>query len=68
MVQVIGFVEDKRCFGTLVLMKNKVRNQLNTNLDLCVRTFGQTFFILENFLYDEIITSWGKKTHKTIEA
>jgi hypothetical protein len=31
--------------------------------------FGQTFFNLENFMYDETITSWKKrKTHKTTEA
>jgi hypothetical protein len=31
--------------------------------------FGQTFFTLENFSYDETITSWKKKKiHKAIEA
>jgi len=26
MVQILGFVEDERCFNTLVFMKNKVHN------------------------------------------
>jgi len=61
MVQILGFVEDERCFNTLVFMKNKVHNWLNTHLDFCVKMFGQTFFILENFLNDETIASWKKK-------
>ncbi len=61
MVQVLGFVEYERCFHTLVFQKNKVCNQLNTHLDLCVKMFGQTFFNLENFLYNETIASWKNK-------
>jgi hypothetical protein len=31
--------------------------------------FGQTFFTLENFPYDETITYWKKKkTHRATEA
>jgi hypothetical protein len=26
MVQILGFIEDERCFNTLVFMKNKVHN------------------------------------------
>jgi hypothetical protein len=50
-------------------MKNKVHNWLNTHLDLCVNMFSQTFFILENFPYDEASIVWKKKkTCKAIKA
>jgi hypothetical protein len=69
MVQILGSIEDEWCFNPLVYMKNKVCNRLNTHLDLCVKMFGQTCFILENLLYDEAIASWKKKkTHRVVEA
>jgi hypothetical protein len=42
---------------------------LNKHLDLCVNIFLNTFFILENFLYDQAIIVWKKKkTCKAAEA
>jgi len=36
MCQVLGFVEDERCFNTLSFMKGKFCNCLITHLDVCV--------------------------------
>jgi hypothetical protein len=67
-MQILGFVEDEWSFSTLPFMKNKVRNRLNTHLNLCVKMFWLTFFTLDNFLYDEAIASSKKeKTHKVVE-
>jgi hypothetical protein len=36
-------------------MKTKLRNKLMTHLDLVIRTFGQKFYIFENFPYNQAI-------------
>jgi hypothetical protein len=61
MVQVLGSTKDERCFSTFSFMKNKVRNRLNTHLDMCVKMFGHTFFIFEKNSYDESHCFLGEK-------
>lgn len=46
-VQVLRFIEDEQCFNTLTC------NWLNTRLNLCVRMFLRSFFILKTFPFDE---------------
>jgi hypothetical protein len=50
MVQIVGSVEDERCFSTLAFMKSKCHNRLITHLPL-VWIFAQRFYTLQNFLY-----------------
>jgi hypothetical protein len=40
MLQVLGSLEDERCFSTFSFMKNKVHNRLNMHLDMCVKMLG----------------------------
>jgi hypothetical protein len=46
MVQIIGSVEDEKCFSILALMKSKLRNMLTTHLTLVVCMFTQQFYRL----------------------
>jgi hypothetical protein len=57
-VQVIGRVEDGRCFSTLAFMMSKLRNKLTTHLPLVVRMFAQHFYTIQNFPYGECIEQW----------
>ncbi len=57
-VQVIGSVEDEWCFNMLSFMKTKLRNWSTTQLDLVIHMFGQNFYALENFLYNQTIKKW----------
>jgi hypothetical protein len=41
MVQIVGSVEDERCFSTFAFMKSKLRNRLTTHLPLVVWMFAQ---------------------------
>jgi hypothetical protein len=58
MVQVIGFIEDERCFNNLIFIKSKLCNWLTTHLNLVVCMFVQQFYMLENFPYLEIVVTW----------
>ncbi len=46
MVQIVGSMEDERCFSTLAFMKSKLQNRLTTHLPL-VRMFAQQFYTLQ---------------------
>jgi hypothetical protein len=54
-VQVIGLVEDEKCFSTLTFMKTKLQNRLTTHLELVIWMFGQFFFTLQDFPFGEAI-------------
>jgi len=51
MVEVLDFVEDKRCFYDLNFIKSKFLNLLTMYLDLVIRLFVQQFYTMENFPY-----------------
>jgi hypothetical protein len=55
MVQIIGSMEDERCFSTLAFMKSKLQNRLTTHLPLVVRMFAQQFYTLQSFPYGDYI-------------
>lgn len=57
-VLVLGSVEDERCFSSLKFLKSCQRNRLGKHLPLVVRMFGQQYFTLENFPYNDAIESW----------
>ncbi len=57
MVQVIGFVEDEKCFSNLNFIKTKLQNWLTTYL-LIVKMFAQEFYTLEDFPYAKAIATW----------
>jgi hypothetical protein len=48
-IQVIGLVEDKWTFNTIVFIKKKLHNCLNTHLDLCIGS------IVNNSLFYKIL-------------
>jgi hypothetical protein len=58
MVQIVGNVEDERCFFTLTFMKSKLWNWLSTHLPLVVCMFAQQFYTLHNFPYTYSIGQW----------
>jgi hypothetical protein len=51
MVEVLDFVEDKRCFYNLNFIKSKFLNLLTMYLDLVIKLFAQQFYMMENFPY-----------------
>jgi len=51
MVQMVGRVEDERCFFTLAFMKSKLWNRLTTHLPFVMCMFAQQFYTLQNFPY-----------------
>ena len=55
---VLGSVEDERCFSTLKFLKSCQRNRLGKHLPLVVRMFGQKYYTLETFPYNDAIGSW----------
>ncbi len=63
MVQVVGSVEDERCFSIMAFMKSKLHNRLTTHLPLVVRMFAQWFYIIHNFPYKECIDQWKGAHH-----
>lgn len=46
----VGASCEKETFSNLSFMKNKLRNRLNTHLDLCVKMFNQNKFHLVQFI------------------
>jgi hypothetical protein len=48
MVQVVGGVEDERCFFTLTFMKFKFYNKLTTHLPLIVRMLSFILYIISH--------------------
>jgi len=59
-IQVLGSMEDEQTFSTLYFMKSKLRNKLNEHLHVVVRMYSQTFFTLENFMYNVAFEEWQK--------
>ncbi len=63
MVQIVGNVEDERCFFILVSMKSKFQDRLTTHLPLVVCMFAQQFYFLQNFPYADNIEQWRGACH-----
>jgi hypothetical protein len=63
MVQIVGSVEDERCFSTLAFMKLKLCNKLTTHLPLVVWMFAKWYYALQNFSYVECIEQWQTTQH-----
>jgi hypothetical protein len=63
MVQVVGSVEDERCFSPFTFMKFKLRNRLTTHLSFVVWMFAQCFYTIQNFPYEECIEQWRTAHH-----
>ncbi len=57
-VHVVGFVEDKCCFSSVVFLKNKMRNQLNIHLQMVVAMYAHKFFTFDTFSYDVAYDMW----------
>ncbi len=55
MCQVLGFVENERCFSTLSFMKGKFCNRFITHIDVCVSMSSHDFYNLECFPYTKAI-------------
>lgn len=58
MIQVLGSQEDEKMFNNLHFIKSKIHNWLINHLDFFVCMFGQSFFTMDKFLYDEAIHIW----------
>jgi uncharacterized protein YfbU (UPF0304 family) len=46
------------------VIKTKIYNQLTKKFALCVHMFGQSFFTMHNFPYDEVVGIWQSKMHQ----
>ena len=57
-VMVLGSIQDERTFNMLTFMKNKLHNQLTTDLAMVVGMESQSFFTLNDFSYDATYESW----------
>jgi hypothetical protein len=57
-VHVLGSVEDERTFSSLSFLKDKIRNRLDTNLQLVVGMHGQQIYNLQTFPYDDCFKQW----------
>jgi hypothetical protein len=64
MVQIIGNVEDERCFSILAFMNSKLRNKLIIHLPIVVHMFAQQFYTFENLPYVECIEQWRASQHR----
>ncbi len=62
-LEMFGSIEYEHTFNIMSFMKNRLRNRLNTHLDLCTHFFNQPFCILQSFPYDQTITKWQNKIH-----
>jgi hypothetical protein len=51
-------VEDERFFFNMKFFKSCQRNRLGKHLPLVVHMFGQQYFTLENFSYNDALESW----------
>ena len=51
-------VGDERAFSAMGYVKNCWRSSLDKNLELCVRVKGQTLFNVDNFPYEEVLSTW----------
>jgi hypothetical protein len=60
-IHVLDFVEDVWTLNTINLMKNWLRNRLNTHLNMCTRSYCQWLFIMWNFSYEQTIVKWLAK-------
>jgi uncharacterized membrane protein len=57
-------MEDEQTFSTLYFMKSKLINKLNEHLHVVVHMYSQTFFMLENFLYNVVFEEWKKLKYR----
>jgi len=60
-VQVLGSIEDERCFSSLAFVKNKPRNSLDPHQENVVEMYSQKIFTLETFLIMMLVTSGLKE-------
>lgn len=54
---ILGLMEDERVFSALELLKSKIRNKLDKNLETCFRLFV-TQYNVRDFPYDRALTIW----------
>jgi hypothetical protein len=48
-VMILGSVKDEMCFFTISFIKNNLRNQIATHLNLVLCMYAQTNYSLDNF-------------------
>jgi hypothetical protein len=64
MMQIVGDVEDERCFSTLAFTKSKLWNRFTTHLPLVVCMFAQQVYTLQIFPYADYIEQWQGACHR----
>jgi hypothetical protein len=58
-VNVLGSVQDERCFSSLSFLKNKLRNNLDEHLGVVVGMYSQKVFNLHTFSFDQCFDLWA---------
>ena len=54
---ILGSVEDERMFSALKLLKSKLRNKLDKNVDTCLRLYVRNYEV-DNFPYERALALW----------
>ena len=54
---ILGSMEDERMFSALSLLKSKLRNKIDKNVDTCLR-LNVTKYEADNFPYERTIALW----------
>jgi hypothetical protein len=57
MVQLVGSVEDDRCFSILAFMKYNHHNRLTTHSSLVVQMFVRCFYTIQNSCMKSVLNS-----------
>jgi hypothetical protein len=60
MVIIIGNVEDEKTFSNMSFMKNKLHNCLTIHLDLVMRMYVQSFYLLKTFPLYTSMCDWNE--------
>ena len=51
---ILGSMEDERMFSALTVLKSKLRNKLDKNVDTCLRLYV-TNYEVDNFPYERVL-------------
>ena len=63
---ILGSMEDERMFSALTVLKSKLRNKLDKNVDTCLRLYV-TKYEVDNFPYERALSLWRSDREKRVE-
>jgi hypothetical protein len=54
----LGIIKNERCFFTLFIIENKLKNKVKTHLYLVLQTYAQNIYTMEGFCYGPTTNKW----------